>query len=380
MGKRTGQLAGLAALGALGYMLSQDKKGERAPVESRVRSSDAPASASVAVEQFTPTPRMVDNGDDRDIGGGFHPAGFRRNMETGEMYDPGTVPNRVATSGAPASAPARVAAPAAPRANLSTPGVSDAYPDESRRGRMTSAPETDDVPGAEAAVARFKKETAGMSPAIAQGRYPMTKRQPITNTYTRKMGAQAGEAEAYRAAQAAKAAQAARAARPDNRPDLSTPEGRKRAEQQQALERVTPEEYFIGGPGVKTVAALAKGLANRTPRLAEMTMQALPAPTARLTGPSASSIKEAERAARAAGRQSEMLQGNAARYGLDPSAPGYEAAMRALRENIGGGAFTVKKKGGAVSAKPKKMASGGSTASRRGDGIAQRGKTRGKLY
>lgn len=34
------------------------------------------------------------------------------------------------------------------------------------------------------------------------------------------------------------------------------------------------------------------------------------------------------------------------------------------------------KRGGAV----KKMASGGLTASRRGDGIAQRGKTRGKMY
>jgi len=298
MGKRTGQIAGLAALGALGYMLSKDKKGGPAPVESRARSSDTPAITSVASKSEEDS----------------YPDESRR----GRMTSP---PESIAAS----VNTARVATPAAPRADSSTPGVSDAYPDESRRGRMTSAPETDDVPGAEAAVARFKKETAGMSPAIAQGRYPMTKRQPITNTYTRAMGAQAGEAEAYRAAQAAKAAQASRAARPDNRPDLSTPEGRKRAEQQQALERVYPEQAFIA-PGAKAVAAFARGLANRTPRLAEMTQEALAAPVRRLPAPT----------------------------------------------------YLLKKKGGTV----KKMASGGSTsgASKRADGIAQRGKTRGKLY
>jgi hypothetical protein len=194
----------------------------------------------------------------------------------------------------------------------------------------------------------------------------MTKRQPVVNTYTRKMGAQAGEAEAYRAAQAARAGK-------DNRPDLSTPEGRKRAEQAQGLERVYPEQAMIA-PGVKGVAALAKGLANRSPRLSEMTMQSLPAPTARLTGPSASALKEAERAKRAATRQAEMRAENASRYGLDTTSPG----ARALRNKIDGEGFVLRKNGGAV----KKMASGGMTvskASSRADGIAQRGKTRGKI-
>jgi hypothetical protein len=146
----------------------------------------------------------------------------------------------------------------------------------------------------------------------------MTKRQPVVNTYTRKMGAQAGEAEAYRAAQAARAGK-------DNRPDLSTPEGRKRAEQAQGLERVYPEQAMIA-PGAKGVAALAKGLANRSRRLSEMTQEALAAPVRRLPAPT----------------------------------------------------YLLKKKGGTV----KKMASGGMTvskASSRADGIAQRGKTRGKI-
>lgn len=356
MGKRTGQLAGLAALGALGYMLSQDKKGERAPVESRVRSSDAPASASVAVEQFTPTPRMVDNGDDRDIGGGFHPAGFRRNMETGEMYDPGTVPNRVATSGAPASAPARVAAPAAPRANLSTPGVSDAYPDESRRGRMTSAPETDDVPGAEAAVARFKKETAGMSPAIAQGRYPMTKRQPITNTYTRAMGAQAGEAEAYRAAQAAR----------------SSARGVDQIPTDSALYRnVTGGERVSGNELTRNVGNTLSALAPLGGGFGKVGAELMTAKGAAERAAKARELAEAARRAKPATTMKSSASTAPARAN--------QAAKSGRKKFNEDEAEVVFKRGGAT----KKMASGGmsvSKASSRADGIAQRGKTRGKLY
>lgn len=329
MANRPNQLAGLAALGALGYIMSRDKKNE-APVETRSFSPNPAPSAAPAAERSAPMARMVDNGDDRDVGGGFNPAGLRRNMETGEMYDPGTVPSRAVTSRVNRSTvtPAALTPLAPERGSLRGPSAaqlqeyeSSRYPDESRRGRMASAQE-------------------GAAP---------------------------------------RAAQVPRAARTDNRPDLSTPEGQRRAEQEQALERVYPEQALLA-PGIKGVAALAKSLANRTPRLAEMTMQALPAPTARLTGPSAASIKEAERTARAATRQAEMAEGNAANYGLNPNAPGYEAAAKAMRDRLGGNAFTVKKKGGVI--KAKKMASGGMTvskASSRADGIAQRGKTRGKL-
>jgi hypothetical protein len=105
----------------------------------------------------------------------------------------------------------------------------------------------------------------------------------------------------------------------------------------------------------------------------------LGAPNQRLSGPSATSLKEAERAARAEKLREQVLKENAAAYGLNPNAPGYEAAMRALRKNLGGDEFTLKKKGGAV--KAKKMASGGmSSASKRGDGIASKGKTKCKMY
>jgi hypothetical protein len=86
-----------------------------------------------------------------------------------------------------------------------------------------------------------------------------------------------------------------------------------------------------------------------------------------------------DRAGREAARRDEMLRENAEAYGLNPNAPGYEAAARALREKLGDGAFTLKKKGGSV--KTKKMASGGMTsASKRGDGIASKGKTKCKMY
>jgi hypothetical protein len=75
-----------------------------------------------------------------------------------------------------------------------------------------------------------------------------------------------------------------------------------------------------------------------------------------------------------------MMRENADRYGLNPNAPGYEEAASSLRERLGGRDFTLKKKGGVI----KKMASGGMTsrstsASSRGDGIAQRGKTKGRM-
>jgi hypothetical protein len=154
---------------------------------------------------------------------------------------------------------------------------------------------------------------------------------------------------------------------------------RPTAEQtQQGLETTTA---MMGGAGLKTLQGLAKKMA--TPKTATYTQPALSAPTPRLPYDKAGAVGRA-RDARAAARQEEMLAENAARYGLDPKAPGYEAAAGAIRKELGGKDFSFKR-GGAVkkSAKPmKKMASGGSTsgASKRGDGIAQRGHTRGKIY
>lgn len=106
----------------------------------------------------------------------------------------------------------------------------------------------------------------------------------------------------------------------------------------------------------------------------------LGAPAKQLTGPSKTDLMARDRANRASEREDAMTRENADRYGLNPNAPGYDAAASSLRDRLGGRDFTLKKKGGVI----KKMASGGmtsrsSSASSRGDGIAQRGKTRGSM-
>lgn len=101
----------------------------------------------------------------------------------------------------------------------------------------------------------------------------------------------------------------------------------------QALEASNPELFLTPGGGAKTVANLAKNLANRS------TVERSTAPY----------LKEIGR---------EPLK-----IGKEPLKIGNEPLKLGM------------KRGGAV-----KMASGGMTASRRGDGIASRGKTRCKMY
>ena len=111
-------------------------------------------------------------------------------------------------------------------------------------------------------------------------------------------------------------------------------ERRKKMEADQALVPIRPEEALVGGggfSGLKTVAALAKGLANR-------------------------------KGAAAAGQKFKDY--------ITPEI-GYEPLK------LGSEALKLRKNGGAI-----KMAKGGvtrSSASSRGDGIASKGKTRGRL-
>ena len=103
---------------------------------------------------------------------------------------------------------------------------------------------------------------------------------------------------------------------------------------------------------------------------------ALPKPTPRLGYDKAGAkagAKAAERSGRAAEQRSEMLKENLKRYGMtERTSPD---AISAVRENLGmGRGFKVMNKGGSV----KGYASGGSvsSASKRADGCAIRGKTR----
>jgi len=156
-------------------------------------------------------------------------------------------------------------------------------------------------------------------------------------------------------------------------------------EKKQALTPVRPEEYLIGGGGaaLKALQMAGKKLAGKiagnrelkeyvVPKLPAPSSgsgtPALPSPTPKLPYDKAGALAK-KRADRATARDAAMREENAARYGItDTEAPGYES----LR-----GAFM--RKGGKVKAKTKTYKSGGSvksSASKRADGCAIRGKTR----
>lgn len=145
--------------------------------------------------------------------------------------------------------------------------------------------------------------------------------------------------------------------------EAKTPEAKAERDKQiksQAAENITGD-FLPMGRLAKTAGKV----------LSKFEQQALPAPNLRLTGPSKADLVSRDRAARAAGRQEEMLKENASRYGLDPKSAGYEGVSKAVRKELGDGKFSLgMKRGGAVK----------SSASSRADGIAQRGRTKGRMY
>jgi hypothetical protein len=150
------------------------------------------------------------------------------------------------------------------------------------------------------------------------------------------------------------------------------------------------ESASLPGAGLKALSMAAKKLAARSskklqdydqPALPVPKREALPPPTKRLEYDKAGTLAR-KRSERADVRREEMLKENARRYGLDEDAPGYEAAAAAVRKGLGGKDFGLKKGGSVKQSSPtKKMASGGmvSSASKRADGIATKGKTRCKM-
>lgn len=164
--------------------------------------------------------------------------------------------------------------------------------------------------------------------------------------------------------------------------EASTPEAvekRRKQAESQAIDNMGAD--FLPFGGIRSIAGLAKNLANRRAlNTIDAPKQIANNPTRQLTGPSKADLMARDRAARSAERQTEMLRENARRSGLDPDNMNAEVA-NAVRQKMGGKDFSLgMKRGGAV----KKMAGGGlaksSSASKRGDGIASKGKTRGKIY
>jgi len=157
----------------------------------------------------------------------------------------------------------------------------------------------------------------------------------------------------------------------------------------QAVEGVYPESNLVA-PGLRAAQSAIKGIAGRfggdsakaaSPYLKELPYsgpkQLTNAPTKQLPYDKAGAMNRA-REARAASRNEEMLRENARRSGLDPDNMN-PATTKLVRDRLGGDDFSLgMKRGGKV----RGYASGGSvsSASNRADGIATKGKTRGKIY
>ena len=319
---RARDLAGLAALGFLGYKLF-GPKGKGKDEDSTPTRAARPESTETRLESPQDT--------------------IKRSMKKAPLDDTDKYPSGVMGGDSQSDAPVTRSVKAKP-----TP-KSDKNEDFSNEGRTPAK-------GSSASPTYMSKTPAG-DKKRTEGNEPMPSLKAVESR------AASNKTDAMRNASRANVSGANR-----QKAMKANPEA-------QAAERVYPEELLVGGPGVKVVGAAAKNLANRGAKeVVEYSTPRLAAPAKQLTGPSKAELMARDRAAREAARQEQMLKENAANYGLNPKAPGYDAAASSLRKNIGGDDFTIMKKGGMT-----KMASGGMTASRRGDGIASRGKTRGKI-
>lgn len=367
-------LGALAALGALSYHISRGGRGRTdggAPVDDRNTGSSRPQETFMGLDDSGAAGDQGDTGD-------FLSRRLRVNPETGQAY---SMDNLSPMGGAaPATGGTRSLAAPSPRAPVAPAGMSAAAMDAGYANR--AAPSVGAGAGrggqggptaAELAAYEQSQRNEAMR-GRGYNRAPAPSVNAGAGRSSGRGGATAAELEEYRS-------------RPYNPPPM-TPEMRRQAERQ-AIQPVYPEEYLAGGPGLKAMHSAAKAFAGRTterstaPYLKELGAPSrqgtLPPPQGRISGPSKSNLTARDRAGREAARREEMLRENAEAYGLNPNSPGYEAAARALREKLGGSEFTLKKKGGAI--KTKKMASGGMTsASKRGDGIASKGKTKCKMY
>jgi hypothetical protein len=293
-GRSAANLAGLAALGALGYKLYGGGKGSTsgAPVEDRVGTSASRSRADDNIDVgggFNPASMRGRQEDNIDVGGGFIPGGLRINEETSNLYDP---------SGRAAAPAARPAASAAPAARAAAPATRFAE-DEGFAGRRASG---------QAPLAYTRTDRPKSIPENAKA----LSRVPMKDSYQRT-----GRPESISEAAAAL-----------SRVPTSSASANK----------VSGSPERPAAPRPKPVYETPYDRMNRENRIA------------------------------AAARSTKL---NEDRQALKDN------LRRRLESEEGG-----MKRGGAVKAKAKKMASGGSvsSASKRADGIASRGKTKCKMY
>jgi hypothetical protein len=340
---RRGDLAGLAALGALGYMLSKGNKAAPAMGGSSAASVTPDAGPSITDDMRQ---RAIDEGN--KVSEGERVSRYKPNVFDVEDA-------RAAPAARPSGRPTATTAPSV-RTGVN-PRDSEAG---TSRGTRASTP-------------------MGGSGRGGQG------------------GPTAAELEAYDASR--QSARPAARSLVDQIP-LDKPREPVKGERINSTElgrnlsNIAMASAGMTGAGAMSPALRSMqnaGMYGKVGTRPDMAQQAIGAaerqalsnnPTRQITGPSKSELVARDRAARAAQRQQAMGEENAARYNLDPSAPGYAEKAADIRSRLGGSDFSLPlKRGGKVKVKPKKMASGGMTgsASKRADGIATKGKTRGKI-
>lgn len=306
MARRRSDIAGLAALAALGYGLYNSKKKEE-EARKKPAAAETPAAKKSSYDEET--------------------------VFTGPMEPKTTTPRQQPKKSAsePASEPESMAEKYSKTdTGDETPRLAKRYPKPASR---PSAPDTGDETSRLAR--RYAAPAASRSPSREEliSQIP-TGGMPTVTDGERVSGSEFGR-QAKTTMGALGAATGAGAAIPAVRSAMNV---------------------GMYGRGAATGAKAAQEA------LSAPAQKALSAPTKRLEGPSKSDLVARDRAAREAARREEMLEENARRYGLDKDAPGYEGTSRAVRESLGEGNFTLLKKGGAVkaaSSKPAKPAAKG---------------------
>ena len=363
MARRSRDLAGLAALGALGYMAMRGDKQAPAPVEDRSRYVDRAGDAvtsSLAMgepdysaelaeyrRRVSPAQGVSAAAMSADDTGDFLSRRLRINPETGEAYSMDNL--------SPMGASVR------PAASSSTAA---AYRDDSRKKDVLNPPR--------AGIVGYGR-TGGRRPLSIAEEAQALSRIPIRGTNYEQ-------------------SPQPRTQRPPTREELISQIPTGGTATVVGGDRVSGNEFtrnvgnILTGMGPATLAgfgkvgaemATARGAAQRAADARAATKaaegrEAVTNPMAWMAGPKGmKQMQAAEDAERKARRVMEARK--------DP-----KRAVKGEESDVTGGAIGYKK-GGSVKAKPKKMSSGGmtskvSSASKRADGIATRGKTKCKIY
>lgn len=359
--KSAGKLAGLAALGAAAYMINEkfgkgkDAKGPSATAAEK----DASDARTKAQREAVSGTKKAEAAKDEN----YSNEGYKK-PEIKIEPKPAPVDKR------------EVKSEVLPKADEPAKEVKYGDPSQSK-GVLRS---DRDMTQAEAKTI-LNQTPADKAKQAEKDKKAIASNKANSRAYQRNLDAAKGvnlksNAEFNRKQQAKKAAEAhaAKMKRLKDNPEL------------QAAEPVYPEQLLTPGGGYKTAASLAKNLANRTTakqagngedvlsaagqrlkNMEEVRNVAMPGRNATVTNPNAWAAgpkgmdKIAQAEARAAAAEARAAAAEAKRNSKDP-----------FMSFKPGSDF---KRGGMT-----KMASGGMTASRRGDGIASRGKTKCKMY